>query len=312
MKEFDCSFLDKLREAGLHLKIVSFTHLPQLQKEIQNLCTNSLLDKQFFQERLTHFDFETPKELSNPRSIIVAALPRPQTRATFNWKGQKCSLILPPTYTDYDETTKRIENLIGEILEEKGFKFAEAPLPLKLLAARSGLVQYGKNNISYIPGLGSFFQLAAVYTDLSCEKDSWQEPKMMITCERCDLCTNACPTNAITSDRFLLHAERCITYHNEKKGEVPFPNWIKESSHNCIVGCMVCQKACPENKKLLNWIGEEEEFSEEETALILNGVPQDSLPRTTRKKLQHLSLADYYDRLPRNLSVFLKKSTPKN
>ena len=75
---------------------------------------------------------------------------------------------------------------------------------------------------------------------------------------------------------------------------------------------MVCQKACPENKKLLNWIGEEEEFSEEETALILNGVPQDSLPRTTRKKLQHLSLADYYDRLPRNLSVFLKKSTPKN
>jgi len=262
---------------------------------------------QFYQERLARFSFQTPKDLPNSQSLIVVAVPRPQTRAIFTWNGQKYPLILPPTYTAYDNTTTQVENIIAKILHEKGYKSAGTALPLKLLAARSGLVQYGRNNISYSHGLGSFFQLVAAYSDMTCEVDSWQEATMMKSCEECELCRKACPTGAISSDRFLLHAECCITYHNEKKGNVPFPKWMKVSWHNCIIGCMRCQKVCPQNKEVTQWIEEEEEFSEEETALILENVPQDKLPQATLRKLDRLSLVDYFDSLARNLGIFLKK-----
>jgi epoxyqueuosine reductase len=142
---------------------------------------------------------------------------------------------------------------------------------------------------------------------MPCEEDSWQEATMMKNCEECELCLRACPTGAIPSDRFLLHAERCITYHNEKKGTVPFPKWMEVSWHNCIIGCMRCQRACPQNKKVIQWTEEEEEFSEEETTLILKDVPHDKLPTATLRKLEHLSLVDYHDSLARNSRIFLKK-----
>ncbi|MCJ7469315.1 4Fe-4S binding protein, partial [Candidatus Bathyarchaeota archaeon] len=147
----------------------------------------------------------------------------------------------------------------------------------------------------------------AAYSDMPCEEDSWQEATMMKSCEECELCRRACPTGAISSDRFLLRAERCIVYHNEKKGDVPFPEWMATSWHNCIVGCMHCQRVCPQNKEVIQWTGEEEEFSEEETALLLEGVPHDKLPATTLGKLERLSLVDYLDSLPRNLGIFFKK-----
>jgi len=67
---------------------------------------------------------------------------------------------------------------------------------------------------------------------------------------------------------------------------------------------MRCQKVCPQNQKFIQWIGEEEEFSEKETALLLQGTPQDNLPTTTLEKLKRLDLIDYYNSLSRNLAVF--------
>jgi epoxyqueuosine reductase len=194
------------------------------------------------------------------------------------------------------------------MLSGKGYRIAGTALPLKSLAARSGLVQYGKNNICYASGLGSFLQLVAVYSDMPCGEDSWQEATMMKSCENCELCHRACPTGAISSDRFLLRAERCISYHNEKRGDMPFPRWIDNTWHNCIVGCMRCQKACPRNREFIQWIGEEEEFSEKETGLLLQGVSQDKLPAMTLRKLEHLDLVDYLNCLPRNLAVFFNKT----
>jgi epoxyqueuosine reductase len=142
---------------------------------------------------------------------------------------------------------------------------------------------------------------------MPCEEDSWQEATMMKNCEECELCRRACPTGAISSDRFLLRAERCIVYHNEKKGDVLFPSWMATSWHNCIVGCMHCQRVCPQNKEIIKWTGDEEEFSEEETTLLLEGAPHDKLPAKTLRKLEHLSLVDYLDSLPRNLGIFFNR-----
>ena len=77
--------------------------------------------------------------------------------------------------------------------------------------------------------------------------------------------------------------------------------------HNCVIGCLHCQKVCPEDRDFLGWIEGKEEFSEEETSLLLEGVEIDKLPAATVEKLKKLDLIRYFDRLPRNLGVFSKK-----
>jgi epoxyqueuosine reductase len=296
-----------LRKRGYQARMVSIDRAGLLQKQLGGLREKGLFNEVFFQERLAWFRFQTPESLPNARSVIVAAIPRPQTRATFTLDGYRRSLIVPPTYTAYDQVQKQFEDVVAEILGREGHSVARTELPLKQLAVRSGLAEYGKNNICYVSGMGSFLQLVAAYSDLQCAEDGWREPVMMKSCEGCDLCRRACPTGAISSDRFLLHGERCIVYHNEKKGDVPFPDWMAASWHNCLIGCMHCQRACPLDREFLGWVGEEEEFSEEETATLMRGLSQEKVPATILKKLERLSLVEDIDKFPRNLNVFFKK-----
>jgi epoxyqueuosine reductase len=296
-----------LTEHGYKGRILSIKHLRDLQGELERRYRDGSLEKEFYHERLSWFDFRIPENLREAKSLMVVAVPRPQSQAVFKWNEESRALILPPTYVDYEKTRKQVENFLAEILATKGYKVARTSLPLKLLAVRSGLGWYGRNNICYVPGMGSFLQLVAVYSDLPCHKDNWGEAMMMESCQNCHACRQSCPTGAISSDRFLLRAERCIVFHNEKKGDVPFPAWMDPSWHNCLVGCMVCQKVCPQNKNFLQWVEEKEEFSEEETELILKGAPRDQLPAAIIEKLRHLDLFEDADILPRNLSVFFKR-----
>ena len=130
---------------------------------------------------------------------------------------------------------------------------------------------------------------------------------MMEPCQKCSACLRHCPTGAITSERFLLRAERCITFHNEEPSNVPFPAWLDASWHNCLVGCLHCQSICPENKDFLAWVEEGAEFSAEETALLVESIPLDQLPAATISKLEGSDLVDLLDVLPRNLKVLLER-----
>lgn len=295
-----------LAKQGYQGRIVSVRHLSELKEEIEKRFNQGQFDEEFCRSRLAFYDFRVPEALPNAESITVVAVPRPQAQATFTFEGERKTLILPPTYVAYQQTTDRVAEFLTGILTEKGYNIARTALPLKLLAVRSGLAEYGRNNITYVSGMGSFLQLVAVYSDLPCLEDTWRETRMMERCENCQACSLSCPTGAISSGRFLLHAERCIVFHNEKKGDVPFPAWIDPSWHNCLYGCLHCQRACPEDKRFLNWIGEKEEFSQEETELLLRGRLFGGLPSATVKKLKNLDLADpdSLDNLPRNLRVF--------
>lgn len=296
-----------LSKNGYQGRIVSVEHLYELKEEIENRHRQGLFDNEFYQLRLAFFDFRIPDSLPNARSLIIVAVPRPSSQAVFTWHGERKALLLPPTYVAYDKTIEQVENLLTKTLSGTGFHVARTMLPLKLLAVRGGLADYGRNNICYVQGLGSFLQLVGFYSDMPCVEDSWREPQMMNRCEHCQACRLACPTGAISSDRFLLHAERCIVFHGEKKGDVPFPSWINPSWHNCLYGCFHCQRVCPENKNFLRWIGQGEEFSEEETALLLKGVSCDELSAATLRKLERLDLVDSLDSFPRNLGVFFGK-----
>jgi epoxyqueuosine reductase len=166
------------------------------------------------------------------------------------------------------------------------------------------MAEYGKNNIAYVEGLGSFMRLKAFLSDMPTGKSDWLEPQVMKECDRCKACLNACPTRAIVPDRFLVHAERCITFLNE--GTEEFPEWLDPSWHNSLVGCMKCQLVCPVNKRFVKWVEEGETFNEAETELILSGVPLDHVSPETAHKLNRSYMAEYLDVLPRNLRALLR------
>lgn len=302
----------QLTEWGYKGRIVSIQHLGDLQEEIKGHYRQGLFDEEFYQEWLTRFAFSPPASLPEARSMIVVAVPQPQRRVTFTWAcpeqsrrdGEPVRFIIPPTYFE-QETENRVRELLARVLEPGGYRVAEAVLPKKLLAVRSGLAAYGKNNISYVPGMGSFHGLVAVYSDLPAQEDNWREPQMMESCRNCSACLRHCPVGAITSERFLLRAERCITFHNEKPGDVPFPAWIDPSWHNCLIGCLHCQRVCPQNREFLHWVKERVEFSQEETALLLQGVALNQLPPATAKKLEQSDVVELLDVLPRNLGALL-------
>lgn len=309
MKRLDEQVLQPLSERGYRFRLVSIEHLPSLQSEIEGRLRQGELDWDFYQLRLSRFRFQLPQDHPHAQSLVIVAVPRPCTQATFTWQGRRRSLLLPPHYTRYEQTMQQVTDFVAELLKERSRPVTETWLPLKLLAARSGLSQYGRNNIAYVPGMGSFLQLVGVYSDLPCVEETWHEPEMLPACAKCQLCRQACPTGAIPSDRFLLRGERCLVFHNVRPADVPFPAWIRASWHNCVVGCISCQRVCPLNKPFLRRIGEAEEFSEQETRLLLNGTPRERLPVETVAKLERLSLTDYLEVLPRNLGVFFAKST---
>ena len=152
--------------------------------------------------------------------------------------------------------------------------------------------------------MGSFRRPAAFVTDMPSQKDRWGESQILKACHDCNACLEACPTGAIVSDRFLVHAERCITFHNERPPE--FPKWLDPSWHNSLVGCMICQNACPMNQKFLNWIEDGAAFSEKETDYLFKGVSPDNLPKIMVDKLEKLGMTEYAGVLGRNLKAIVE------
>ena len=299
------TLFSQLTKLGYRVSMGSVRHLSDLEQRIKGYYGNGSVDKQFYQERLSHFKFSPPDSLPEARSVIVIAVPQPQIRIIFTWKGKKLPCMIPPTYVTNRETDRQLENLLRKTLSPENYEVAPVLLPKKLLAVQSGLGYYGKNNICYVEGMGSFHQLAAFYTDLPSGESDWREPQLMNVSKNCSACLRNCPTGAISTDRFLLHAERCITFHNERPGN--FPDWIDPRWHNCLVGCLHCQSVCPEDKDFLDWIEEKEEFSEEETTLLLEAKRSRRLPSSLLAKLEQLELVDYVDFLPRNLHVLFDK-----
>jgi epoxyqueuosine reductase len=299
--------LQALEDRGHLGRVVSIDHLRDLKEDIESHRRLGAFDKAFYEERLTSFVFEPLESLPGARSLVVVSVRQPQIRFTFTWQGTRMPVIVPPTYLHWQRTDRQVERVLAELLQAEGYRVAQALLPKKLLAVRSGLAEYGRNNVTYVPGLGSFHRLAVFASDLPCEDEYWREPAMMAPCESCRACLRHCPSGAITTERFLLRAERCIVFHNEQPGEVPFPAWLDASWHNCLVGCMHCQTICPENSEVLGWIEDGAEFSAEETARLVGGASLDQLPPETARKLEAHDLVDLLDILPRNLRALFDR-----
>jgi epoxyqueuosine reductase len=252
-----------------------------------------------------------PEGFPEAKSIIVLAFFNRLMLVDFHLDGEKHEVMLPPQYYASGLTEERLEDIIREeIIREPGYRIERTTgVHLKLLAVRSGLGKYGRNNISYVDGMGSLLKLFAYFTDYPFE-DGWTGLSMMDECEECRICRTLCPTRCIPDENFVIDVDRCVTLYNEIKGE--FPGWIPPDAHNSLMGCMSCQMRCPANSEVIELTGRLEDVTEEETAKILDGTPDEELLASLSRKLRNYpptQSKEYFPIFTRNLRALL---SPEN
>jgi epoxyqueuosine reductase len=292
---------------GDQFRILPIKRLQDLEKDIQDFRNSA--DLNGFQKYITSglYQFELPAVDFAIRSVIIIASPVPAyAKVNFEWQGQKVPLIsLARSYVGKKDAPAATEQYLTDCLKPMGYHIMSAPrLPLKRLAVSSDLAEYGRNNITFVAGMGSFITLVAYYTDLDCSEDNWRAVRQMDKCSGCTACLNNCPTGAILKDRFLINNERCVSLFNEGPGE--FPEWLPKSAHNCLYDCIKCQDVCPQNQDYINNVIGPIEFDAAETDMLLAGKEFKDLPLALQEKVIFLGMDRWFAAIPRNLKILLE------
>jgi epoxyqueuosine reductase len=310
-KNMDCleNILSDLNSISCNAAIFSTEHITEVQDEIEYFLSKGFIDKNLYEDELgIYFKFDWEKVYEKAKSVLIISIPNLAVSVYFNIKGDTLKTVIPPTYI-YKMAEEKVKNILNQNLPSGSYTSIKNMLPLKLLAVKSGIGKYGRNNVCYVEGMGSHYRLMGFYLNIQADIDSWNdldwnELNMLERCKTCTNCIKICPTKCIAKDRFIIRAERCLTYFNES--EKVFPTWIKKEWHNALVGCMKCQEVCPENK---NFTGKSEGdfyFNEIETTKILKNKSLAGLEDKTIKKFQDLGLENDIFIISRNLEALIK------
>lgn len=305
--DFNKQIVPVLRQRGLEARMVPVERLTDLATWFDELVAKGQLSQPVMDT--IRFDFTVDRSAlpvlpgGRPvRSLVVAAQPSSYSRVLFRLNGEPRELVMPPVFAGYDDVWAAMGRVLEQAAEPAQYRFFRADLPAKSLAAFTGMARYGRNNIAYVPGWGSYIFLAGFVTDMPSDDVGWIEPATLDRCSTCIACARACSTGAIDGDRFLLHTDRCLPFLNDYPGD--FPSWVDPSWHEFPVGCLACQRACPENAGLKQW-GPTEEFSEDETRLLLAGAREEELSDDLVGRLRRAGILPRLHLMPRNLGVLL-------
>ena len=291
--------LEQIANRGIKFKLLPIECLTYIKSDILRFSKIGNLNgfqKWIINER---YILDVPELTFKPKTIIVAAIKFKLVNIIFNFGGKSITDI-------FCVARKGVKDFMSTLFLQSGYNIQYVHwLPQKRLAVCSGLAEYGRNNITYIDGWGSFFELQTYITDMPCEQNYiLRDICCMDICDKCNACMTNCPTAAIRNNRFLIDNEICLSYLNEL--EDPFPNWLLKSAHHSVYGCYKCQDICSKNKTILSNITETESFSQEETECLLNGVKRDDIPKNLLNKLERLGVDDWRLRtMPKNLKALI-------
>ncbi|WP_407310087.1 epoxyqueuosine reductase [Desulfosporosinus sp. SB140] len=152
--------------------------------------------------------------------------------------------------------------LMKNFLRKMGCQVGEKiSLPERLVAAKAGIVTYGRNNFAYAEGMGSFIYLTSFVVDKELEYD---KPTVEIGCpEGCSACMKACPTQAIY-EPLKLDPRRCIAFNTfmtqERIAGSHIDPEIRTKMGTKVHGCDICQEVCPRNQAKLKANRSDDEF----------------------------------------------------
>jgi epoxyqueuosine reductase len=245
--------------------------------------------------------------------ILIATSTSGKTRKIiFDCNGIKINTLVPPWYS-YDEEEKcsnTINENLSNFLSKYGYKTRKLLGPYKYLSAKLGLGRYGRNNLVYVDGLGSYARIAGFITNAELTPNRYPEINsdrlVLENCATCTSCMKKCPTQAIDNDQFLLHVDRCLSYHSELiDAGIEFSKYAEQ---DCLVGCLNCQDVCPynngftaaENISLVS-------FNREETSYIVGEYNQDIqiIEKVVEEKLEKVGLSRHKSYIVRNLRVHI-------
>ncbi len=137
---------------------------------------------------------------------------------------------------------QKIKEDIGDV-QGRGF-VDSAPVLERAWAQKAGLGWIGKNGNLINKNNGSFFFIATLIVDLEL---SYDDPYVKDYCGTCTRCIDACPTDAILSDK-VIDGSKCISYFTIEFKDALIPDVMKHQFENWMFGCDTCQDVCPWNR----------------------------------------------------------------
>jgi len=153
-----------------------------------------------------------------------------------------------------------------------------APVLERDWAKRSGLGWVGKHTLLINPKEGSYFFLCEIICDLDLEYDH----PIKDHCGTCTRCIEACPTDAISEEGYVMDGSKCISYLTiELKNEIP--NEFSDQMQNWMFGCDICQQVCPWNR--FSKPHTEEKFLPNEDFLKMNKREWEEITEETFNKI---------------------------
>ncbi|MCX6224091.1 MAG: hypothetical protein NTV01_04990 [Bacteroidia bacterium] len=282
---------------------VSVKHIKEIQEWFASLRKEKKLGGNSNFQSYIAFNFDPDKILKNARSVIIMARKYRMASVTFRNQGREFVIIIPSGYWDDGFSVDQAKGILKkDVFSGRDVALEWSKLPLKTMAVRSGLAEYGLNNISFVKEFGSYHELLGFYTDQDME-DNWGPFKTMLFCKGCYICKKGCPTKCIRDEEFVIDIDHCLTLYNELPDA--FPDWLPENVHHTLVGCLKCQWDCPANTGY-NQIDNLATLTEEETALILNQSKDDKIQKQIQEKLKRFPTVGDFNYFSRNTRLALK------
>jgi len=200
----------------------------------------------FERERLQVANEQQLAERRQLRFSPQADAPQGRSLAVLIWPyapALSCSdgLFVDGYYFASNAAYHASRKLEARLIAEGHFAKANVSYPAKAAAVRAGLGWIGKNSLLHSTRFGTRVVIILMLTDIE-TGDYKQEKATDNACLGCNRCVKACPAGAL-DENGMSHPEKCL--RNFMMEGVVVPEHLRAKMGMKLIGCNLCQLACP-------------------------------------------------------------------